>query len=250
MLSKKNTLLATVSSVALLATTGAQAADLPARVAKAPPMPVEVWNWTGFYAGMTVGAAQPTTSMYDSGGPNGPFASPLGTEVFKFDSWRAAVSGHAGYNWQFNQWVVGVEGDLSWVDGKDTATGRTTFLVPVIGNADMSWFATLRGRLGYSFGRGLVYVTGGLVVADVSASWGSNFPPVPLIPFNLSETRASWIVGGGFEYMVARNWTVRVEGLYSDLGDTTVSGRAFGLLYTSKFKNELAVARAGFSYKW
>jgi outer membrane immunogenic protein len=249
MQSKKLNLLATVSTVALLATTGVQAADLPARVAKAPPMPVEVWNWTGFYAGMTVGGAQPSTSITDLGGQFGAFAAPQGTEVFNFDSWRAAISGHAGYNWQFNQWVLGVEGDVSWVDGNVSASGRSPlFLNPIVGTADMSWFATLRGRLGWSFGRGMIYATGGLVVADVSGSYGAFFPPI--VPFRFSDTRASWIVGGGFEYMVARNWTVRVEGLYSDLGDTTTTAFVFGGNYSAKFKNELVVARAGFSYKW
>jgi opacity protein-like surface antigen len=51
--------------------------------------------------------------------------------------------------------------------------------------------------------------------------------------------------------MLTKNWTVRVEGLYADFDDssiTTISG--FGGTYRSKFTHALTTVRAGLNWKW
>lgn len=52
---------------------------------------------------------------------------------------------------------------------------------------------------------------------------------------SISSTQAGWTVGAGFEYMVSRNWSVKGEYLYVDLGTASAQGA-------------LTPAFAGFSY--
>src|ERR1700742_2902675 len=93
-----------LSAAALLATTSivANAADLPVKATPyvAPP----VFNWTGFYIGGQIGAASTSPSFkdyddwFDNQGLNG-------------DRKVGFTGGvYGGYNWQFRNFLVGVEG--------------------------------------------------------------------------------------------------------------------------------------------
>ena len=102
----KKSLLASVSLGALALATGAQAADIAARPAyKAPVMAPAPWSWAGFYVGGNVGFAHARTEI-DS--PNYVLSSAISTH-------SGVIGGlQAGYNWQLNSFVVGLEGDLSF----------------------------------------------------------------------------------------------------------------------------------------
>src|SRR5947209_19380723 len=78
------------------------AADLPnRRVAPAPAyVPPPIFSWTGFYVGVNGGGV---FGDFTKGGKS-TFGSPTG----------GLVGGQAGYNQQFGQIVVGVEGDIHW----------------------------------------------------------------------------------------------------------------------------------------
>src|ERR1700704_1953968 len=104
------------TGIGLLALAGtikqAGAADLPTKATlyKAPPV-VRVWSWTGFYAGLNVGysfgRSGTTESFYDSG--TGALLSSIDN---RFNMNGAIGGGQVGYNWQFNNWVVGIEADF------------------------------------------------------------------------------------------------------------------------------------------
>jgi opacity protein-like surface antigen len=100
-----------------------------------------------------------------------------------------------GYNLQFSQFVVGVEGDISSTDWD--------------GSRDVNWFATVRGRLGYAWDRVMPYATAGLAIAEVDR------------PFTgpSSETETGWTAGGGIEFAVSDNVSLRGEYLHFDLSD-------------------------------
>jgi len=152
---------ASASAFALIAGV-AVAADLPPPISVAPlpvltaPMPI-AFNWSGFYFGGHGG--------YGFG--NGAFSD------------GAVIGGQIGVNWQFNGFVLGAEGDGSWVDwGATDAVG------------------TVRLRAGFGFDRFLAYATGGAAFQD--------FDDV------------GWVAGGGVEYAIWNNWTIGVEYLHYD----------------------------------
>src|SRR6185437_9888119 len=103
----KKLLLAGVGLLAL-GITSASAADVARRRAAPPPAPVytPVFSWTGFYAGINGG--------YGWGG-NTSFSAPFPSS--SFDTSGGLVGGTLGYNYQMNQLVFGVEGDIdaSWI---------------------------------------------------------------------------------------------------------------------------------------
>jgi outer membrane immunogenic protein len=191
----RRVLVASVGLLALSAGMGAaQAADLNRRYAPPPMAPVYApgYNWTGFYVGINGGGGW-GRSKWDT--------------VDTFDLSGGLIGATIGYNWQFaGQVVVGVEGDIDWSGIK----GSTTTLCPFGCETRNSWLGTVRGRLGYAFDRFLPFVTAGLAVGDIKAS-------TPFLPGG-STTTAGWTVGGGLEFAVVSNVTLKAEYLYVDLG--------------------------------
>jgi outer membrane immunogenic protein len=80
-------------------------------------------------------------------------------------------------------------------------------------NYKLDWFGTVRGRVGYlPTDRVLLYATGGLAYGHL----GSDAPGLGL---GWGSTRAGWTVGAGAEAAIDRNWSVKLEYLYMDLGN-------------------------------
>ena len=246
-------LLATVSSAAFVG--NAAAADMPTKAAPAPVSAPIVWNWSGPYIGLNLGAAWNNAKFSDLGGtvPAYAFFVPGTRDPF----WSAnqadfTIGGQAGYNFQAGNIVYGIEADLNWVDGKASAT----FSPPLVGSTVIAtskydWMATIRGRLGLSFSQWLIYGTGGVAFARFSDAWG--FAVLGANEFTNNETRTGWTAGGGVEYMFARNWTARVEGLFADFGSTNLTlinpGGQSGT-YSTKFQHTVTTVRGALNWKW
>jgi outer membrane immunogenic protein len=250
----KKSFLTTVSIVALVAATAASAADLPVKAKPVAPAALP-WSWSGGYVGLNLGAGKPRTSFTDIDVPDsGTFGfSPPG-EFAKLDNWGFTLGGQAGYNWQVGNLVAGVEADINWLDGKSTASltsqsgGAVGTGIPLFIATNTNGFGTARGRLGVTFSHALIYATGGVAVARLSNDYGAvNRTP----SFSYHDTRSTWVVGGGVEYMLTQHWTVKIEGLYADFGTSpiqTITG--FSGNYQSKFTNSLTVIRGGVNWKW
>ena len=214
----KVVLFAAASVVALA--TAASAADLPSRHTAPVLVPtVPVFTWTGLYAGVSGGYIGARDKM------SGSVSNTLNTD-------GALFGGDIGYNWQSGPLVFGVETDLAYATAKGSSTIGTA-----VQSTKLDAFGTFRGRVGYAVDRALFYVTGGLAYGETrdrlttSNSYASA-----------SGWRTGWTLGGGIEYAVTPNWTVRAEGLYADLGSQTAG--------TSKFKDTAVVARIGVNYKF
>ena len=70
---------------------------------------------------------------------------------------------------------------------------------------------------------------------------------------SVSTTAVGWTAGGGFEYLVASNWTIRAEYLYVDLGEVNfASSNNLNPIVTANHNETLKVhiARAAFNYKF
>ncbi len=149
-----------------------------------------------------------------------------------------------------NQFVFGLEGD---VDGSsfskttfDPITG-TTFgtRIPVEGS--------VRGRVGVAWDRALFYATGGAAFAELQKTYSVGAPPFfgAVGPFYLqnSQGRVGWTVGGGVEYALTNNWSVRGEYRYSDFGHQSDALAPVAAVPVDHHVVEHAV-RVGFSYKF
>jgi outer membrane immunogenic protein len=214
----KKLLLASVGMLAL-GVASASAADIARRPPLvAQPVYVAPFSWTGAYVGINGGY----------GWGNSSFSTPFPSGSFNTSG--GLVGGTLGYNWQVNQIVFGVEGDLdaSWIKGSGTCAGLSC-------QTKNTWLGTVRGRLGYAVDRFMPYVTGGLAVGDINntiTGIGSA-----------NETKAGWTAGGGLEYAINGPWSVKAEYLYVDLG----RGGAIG---GSNAKFQTNIVRAGLNYRF
>lgn len=267
----KKFLLAVASVV--LASGSVHAADLAAQYTKAPMM-APAYNWTGFYVGGNVGgqwgSADPTTSTVFS--PTGYFATssvPAINAVGAQGVNSSSVTGGftAGYNWQVDHAVLGLEGDINYFGFKGSATGSAvypccapaTFTVSSQVSAD--WLATIRGRIGFlAAPTWLLYATGGAAIAEVKGNF--NFTDTfaaATESATIRDTRVGWTAGVGTEYAVGGGWSLKAEYLYVDLGratttSTNLNTAAFGAfpinVYTHSIDLKSNIVRVGVNYKF
>src|SRR5579872_2865041 len=143
----KKVLLATVALVALGATVPALAADLPARsYTKAPAYAAPIYNWTGFYIGGHLGGAFASDNNF----------SGLSTGNNSNGRFMGGLQG--GYDYQFSpNFVAGIEGQYSWLSGSVGAVFPGGFGY----TNNQRGLGSITGRVGYTWGPGLLYVKGG-----------------------------------------------------------------------------------------
>ncbi len=203
-------------------------------------------NWAGFYAGVNAGAGLSQGTV--SAPTNVPTQFP-GTDI---DLAAVGFTGgaQAGYNWQFSPtWVAGIEGDISY-SGIKRGFFNWDDVFPGIEQARFGlktdWYATLRGRLGYSTGPALAYVTGGAAFVSVE----NSIDDIASGSFaSQSETAIGWTVGGGIEAALAQNWTAKTEYLYIDAGSQDVFNPSVdGMAKTAHFDNRFHIFRFGLNY--
>lgn len=242
----KKLALATAASV--LFTGAAFAADLPARTnTKAPPPVVQpVYDWTGFYVGGNAGwvgeRASGTSNFIDTDG--GLFTNPQSNKVSS-SSFIGGIQG--GYNWRVaNPFVLGVEGDFAWlrrsysfcrqtdIDSANNCTDNGRGFESISGRTN--WLATARGRAGVTWANVLFYGTGGAAFGGVRTTVslnclvaGCGTSLIQLAGSSIAtQTRTGWTAGLGIEAMIARDWSVKGEWLYVDLGSLTNTVVAVG----------------------
>ena len=230
----KKILAALVAFAALTAAAPALGADLGAGryYSKAQPAYAPVPYWTGFYIGGHLGGA--FTGSNDFNGA-----------VLSDSSTRLLGGVQAGIDWQFApNWVLGTEGQYSWL-GNNNLTA--TFPGGYVYTNDQRGLGSITARVGYTWGPGLVYVKGGWAYSDNNERVTLAGAP---IPFLLSDSHSNgWTVGGGVEYMVAPNWSVKGEYMYYDFGSTRFVNPV-ALAPFGSFHNEDHTLKAGVNYRF
>lgn len=198
---KKLLLALALSSAAILPSASALAADLDVP----PPPPVEelrpaTYDWTGLYVGAWVGATCVEGELLErTAGP------PATTTLWENSGCGTKGGVMAGYNHQFNNWVVGLEAD--WGMSGEITSNEETF-----GDFAMSMdhIATFRTRWGIAFDDTLLFATGGLAWArsDVDGIISAD-------PNHLKGNHWGWTVGGGVEHAVTDSLRLRLDYLYT-----------------------------------
>ncbi len=251
-------LLASVLSVVTVSG-AALAADLPSRAAPAaPPAVAPAFTWTGFYVGVNAGYLGGDGDTNVSGiGTATQFAPALGA----FDTAGSGFIGGAqvGYNQQFGSFVFGAEADIQYTDvSKSIASASSVNLGIVFPTnlgltSELEYLGTVRVRAGYAIDRALLYVTGGLAYGQVKTA--VSYQVVGPTPSNwngsATSMQAGWTVGGGIEYAFTSSITGKVEYLYYDLGDTSVTTNAIGSTALAVSSNNRGnIVRAGLNWKF
>jgi outer membrane immunogenic protein len=202
-------------------------------------------RFSGGYVGGTIGAIQRTAVTRD-------------TDGFIFDTadWTAVnanVAGgvQAGYDWQSCGKVLGVVADLNI-----TNAGTQSQVYPNGGNggdyqsfmrSSMDWFSTLLTRGGVVVGDMLVYITGGVALADFDTAISRE---------SGQSTRSSggtlwgWTGGAGAEVALAGNWSVNGEMLYMQFAKETDTFRSGNNFRTFEYHDSAWIGRVGVTYRF
>jgi opacity protein-like surface antigen len=241
-------------------------------VTKSPVLAAAPYNWTGFYLGGHLGAAQGRghVDFVGTGVTNEPYVAGY------------LAGGQFGYNVQYGPYVVGVEVDASKTNvngtiacgpstGRDPATGA-----PLPGAAAFSpfyltckdsldWIVTAAARLGVvSFwsDRTLLYVKGGGAITRESTTVGCTLgpnnilgPPQCFNPagvltngFTNSSTKAGGLVGLGSEFGLTREWSAKAELTYIWFGNRDVTATPDGTRLN--VGTGIAEAKIGLNYRF
>lgn len=179
----------------------------------------QAYNWSGLYIGGTTGYLWGNSQRCDGGtGPN------AYTNSFSVRGFTGG--GTLGYNWQVDDFVLGMETDLS---GDSAKGGTSTNAAYSCGGAgpicrtQLDWYRAVRGRLGYAGWddhlpsiagnrNRLPCVTGGLAYGRIYISAGA-----PIVVSD-NDVRFGWAFGGGIEYAPATKWSIRFVYLYTTRG--------------------------------
>jgi high affinity Mn2+ porin len=188
------------------------AADVPIGMPVKAPYIRSVFDWTGLYVGAHAG--------FGRGSSTAVLADPATSTTS--NSFGGMIGGvQAGYNYQLpSGMLLGVEADFSfpnYLTSNSVVSSLATARSDVTEQSD--YMGTARGRVGYVAGPWLVYATGGLAWA------GERFLNTPAIGSDEKtlHTRLGWAAGGGVEYALAPDWSVRLEYLYSQFGKADIT---------------------------
>jgi opacity protein-like surface antigen len=212
------------------------ASVMPVKVKAAPRPYIAPTNWTGFYVGGVVGADYGRTDVFVASAPS-----------MQARPWvmGGLGGGELGYNRQFNNWVLGAEGDIV---GTNTHGARNPppfasiqqnvpTPIPVDLGDKTSWIATVTGRVGYAMNRTLYYVKAGAAFENSTISaicydpsqnacrnanfGGLAFPNGSGSGIQTSSSRVGWTLGFGTEFDLGKQWSVKSEVDYLSFGSHT-----------------------------
>jgi opacity protein-like surface antigen len=252
---------------------GIFAADLPNRKSP-PPSPV---LWTGLYAGLNAGAAlggddTVTHTAFQTAPGYDPGSILAGTYPVRFNDVGFMGGGQVGYNRQIGlgagkkDLVAGLEADfqgLSVSNSQSVSNLGQSYLhaghfLSTNGSFSRSvdYLGTVRGRAGLLMQPSLLtYATFGLAYGGATFKGQSSggeitsagaLTGVGFGASSYSDSKVGYSVGGGLEWMVLPNWSLKAEYLYYNLGKfSSRSPRLDANLATGAVSSTTAVIDTG-----
>jgi len=217
-------------ALAMLGTNSGLAADLGRPYSKAPPpadvLAEPIYRWTGFYVGGHLGGA-------------------FGSRAIFGNDTRFAGGLQVGGDYQLApNWVVGIEGQYSWLSGSAQTARFSTFNL----TRDRNALGSITGRLGYASGPTLLYVKGGYAYQDTTYGVASLAGP---LGFTLNGNKSGYTIGAGLEYLFTSNWSTKIEYQYYDFGRTRFVGVSrTGIVTTRSFDNNEHSVKLGVNYRF
>jgi outer membrane immunogenic protein len=255
-----------------------------------PPAPPPVFNWSGCYIGGYVGGAWNARDAIFTDLGNSTFGSFSGgiAGARGSHSWNVGLDssfiggGTLGCNYQAvgSPFVFGIEGEGGYMKLEGSAFDpliNSTLPVTavratpdVLGSAKIGdWYAMFTGRVGYAWGGTLIYIKGGAAFVPFQTSFVDQCAVTAagcgnwLISTSDSKTITYGTLGGGIEWALGSNWSIKAEYMFIGLqGDprvtrtcnfaTLASGATVGggpFCFDHEF-NGIHTAKVGLNYRF
>lgn len=169
------------------------------------------YNWSGCYVGGQFG--------YGSAHEQWNYGYYAGTdynEDYGSHNTKGVLGGAAvGCNYQTGPWVYGLEGDFNWTNM--SGHNPDPIYLAYHQSTKLDWISTVTGRLGYAIDKSLFYFKGG-----VAWDRGSYNMLYSGDHYSDKRTRTGWVVGAGWEYGLASNWSLKLEYNFIEFGKDDV----------------------------
>lgn len=185
------------------------------------------FQWQGLYGGVhfnqSWGVNQDKLKGYEIASPT-PSNQKCSTDSPSLTG--SGIGVHLGYQWLDNQWLTGIEARLSSSDQKgseSTIAGNSVGGAhnAVNTNARVHYDTKLLAKLGTLISpQQSIYALAGVSIAEVK----TKFDYTPALNANYethqsaNDIETGWSIGLGTEYKFTEKLSLRVEGLYTDLG--------------------------------
>lgn len=171
-------------------------------------------DWNGLFGGISAGGVFNDATLFSN---HSGFTNPAGTcnKSSNFASFSPGVQ--LGFAHQFDsKMVMGFEGDFTYNINEEARVNCTcpSFLIAsdrfIIKNQHQG---SIRGRLGYALDNKLLpFVLVGASYADLGINYSNEGGDY----YSGKITRSGLLVGGGLEWAVSKNWSVRVDYSHAD----------------------------------
>lgn len=209
-------------------------------------------DWTGAYVGAFAGYGAQTdagsdTVLFDNnldGGFGDVVRTAAGADAFspgfcrgttrtptpgncsKADDSGADYGVRAGYDWAFDQAVIGVVAEYSQAEIKDSVTAFSTTPASYTFTRELDSLAALRVRGGGAYGENLFYLTAGVARGKINRSFTTS-NGVNTFTRRGDDDANGYQIGGGYERRFGK-FTLGAEYLYTSLNDDQYTVRASG----------------------
>lgn len=199
-------------------------------------------SWGGFYAG----------AFFSLGESQNDWRGVMGPETISRSLEGSDAGGgiFGGYNFEFGNFVVGIEGEA----GAHNATRRRIFAATFDGTegfdleSSMNVLGSVRGRVGFTFQDALFYALAGAAFTDLQQRWiGRHFLTSDVA--GSDDAGVGFVFGGGFDLPLSECLALRGEVAHYDFG--SASGQPGGP-YSEAFSVDQQVTqmRVGISYQF
>jgi outer membrane immunogenic protein len=257
-----------------------------------PAPPMWTGFYAGLNAGYNFGTnGNAVSENYPAPIPFGPFGTlfdptPSSMSGSGSHSQNGFLGGlQIGYNYQWGNALIGLETDIQGSGARGSSLIRPSaatqlgalgvnFNIASNGatevNAGLDYLGAVRGRFGYLFTPTLlIYGTGGFAYGGAYARVNQTAIEYAVVTQNIippqyssfvlvadgrqSQLLTGWTAGGGLEWMIMPNWSLKAEALYWDLGRLNIPSARYASLsvpglYNTSVSYSGVAARAGLNY--
>lgn len=172
-------------------------------------------------------------------GGNANSATPAGGCASEQDNPELGV--RLGYDWQWDNFVLGAVGELNWTNINDSVSAFSTTPARYTMTRELNWSGALRLRGGVVAKNMLLYATGGYARGDLTHSFSTS-NGVNTFTQSGKGHASGYQLGGGVEWNLSPAWRIGAEYLYTDLSDKSYRVRAAG---PAPATNPFILANAG-----
>ena len=223
------------------------------------------FSWQGLYLGVNVGYHHDiNTQKYTGDSFITGTLVPSNAPALSRSTVGAVAGITGGYDYQINQYILGVVGDWEKLTGDGPASyfyNTHNSQNSEISKSNVYWLAMLMGRAGVATKNYLFYITGGPTVGSIRATNTLTMSTTPpgAVPINWYGKKNVYLtggcIGGGIEKYLTGNWSVKAEYLYYNLGNTVVPQTDVSSNHNTNFVDDKVTFRGqvitlGFIYRF